>query len=190
MLATVGQVAEQRWAPRRLRSKRDEVSGTDRLAAQAAPAVPTFSAKVVSFHANDESGADWLGPDGHEIGLRPAPLPQRKQSGLRRLVLALVESPCCSSFGRRFTRTEEAAVGRLRGQFLPETSHPETREEHRGGTWTSDDGLCLAADKLCGARGSAIDTAAGPLIVLSLKLPPLGRLLDVRIGVWPQAGGC
>jgi len=25
--------------------------------------------------------------------------------------------------------------------------------------------------------------------VLSLELPPLGHLLDVPIGVWPQAGG-
>ncbi|HEU4545739.1 MAG TPA: hypothetical protein VFR88_05555 [Microlunatus sp.] len=31
--------------------------------AQAAPTAPTFSAKLVSFHANDESGADWLGSD-------------------------------------------------------------------------------------------------------------------------------
>jgi len=31
--------------------------------AHAAPTAPTFSAKLVSFHANDESGADWLGSD-------------------------------------------------------------------------------------------------------------------------------
>jgi hypothetical protein len=35
---------------------------------QATPA-PTFSAKIVSFHANDESGADWLGSDEVYVGI-------------------------------------------------------------------------------------------------------------------------
>ena len=33
-----------------------------------------------------------------------------------------------------------------------------------------------------------IDTDTGPVIVLSLKLHLVAAFLDVRIGVWPQAG--
>ena len=45
------------------------VATTPAASAQAPTTAPTFAARIVSFHANDESGIDWLGSDEVYVGI-------------------------------------------------------------------------------------------------------------------------